>query len=167
MEEDRQPTLTRARLRLQSGHLTDVCCLVQMTCSLHDAHSPPAGCAKGGGQCSRSAEHWTNYLGWPYIDQMGIASLPGPFSLQDLPGFALACDCCNHCVRYWPCHGHIEEVLQDFEVENLSYRVQKYYYDFVDKNDGEVAASILEYQFGIHGGVTTEPKCQPRIVRTS
>ena len=85
-------------------------------------------------------------------------------SLQDLPGFAPACDRRN---RYWPCHGHIEEVLlQDFEVENLSYGVQKYYYDFVDKNDGGVAASILEYKFGTHGGVTTEPKCQPRIVCT-
>jgi len=76
---------------------------------------------------------------------------------------------CRASLRHvnWPCHGHIEEVLlQDFEVENLSYGVQKYYYDFVDKNDGGVAVSILEYQFGIHSGVTTEPKCQPRIVRT-
>jgi len=88
----------------------------------------------------------------------------GGYNLQDLPGFAPTCDRRNH---YWPCHGHIEEaLLQNFEVENLSYGVQKYYYDFVDKNDGGVAASILEYKFGTHGGVTTEPKCQPRIVRT-
>jgi len=73
-------------------------------------------------------------------------------------------------VRYWPCHRHIEEVLlQDFGVKNLSYRVQKYYYDFVDKNDGGVVVtqSVLEYQFGIHGRVTTEPKCQPRIICTN
>jgi len=63
--------------------------------------------------------------------------------VQDLPGFAPACDRCNRCVRYWPCHGHIEEVLlQDFEVENLSYGVQKYY---VDKNDGGVAANLERF----------------------
>ena len=44
---------------------------------------------------------------------------------QDLPGFAPAFDRHRY-VRYWSCHGRIEDVCQDFEIENLSYGVQKY-----------------------------------------
>ena len=54
--------------------------------------------------------------------------------IQDLPGFAPA----RRCRVYWPYHRHIEKVRQDLEVKNISYGVQRYYYELHVRTSMEI-----------------------------